>query len=133
MLCPILHEQTGVVRDHFAMPFVEDYLKAIVDRDWDSVRAQVAEDIVRRGPMGDTFRGRERYVRYLSELFPHLENYAMHIDRVTYTDDGRRAFAELREDVTLNGEPSTTHEVLVLELDDAGLISQVAIYMRRSE
>ena len=115
------------------MPFAEDYLRAIADRDWDSVRSKVADDIVRRGPLGDTFRGKEPYVSYLSELFPHLESYAMHVDRVTYVDDGRRAFAELREDVTLNGEASTTHEVLVLDVNDEGLIAHVDIYMRRDD
>ena len=60
-----------------------------------------------------------------------LPGYSMDIARVTYVDDGRRAFAELAETVTINGAPTVTPEVLTFAIDDDGLISQVTIYTRR--
>ncbi len=111
---------------------VETYLGAIVAHDWDTVRSLVAEDVVRLGPYGDDFRGRDAYVGFLADLMPQLEGYALELVLVTYVDGGRRAFAELTERVTVNGTPTVTAEVLVFELDADRRISRVEIYIRRA-
>jgi ketosteroid isomerase-like protein len=111
---------------------VETYLAAIVAHDWDTVGGLVADEVVRIGPYGDTFRGRDAYVSFLAGLMPTLEGYAMDLARVTYVDDGRRAFAELTEHVTLNGAPTVTAEVLVLTLDEEELISRIEIHIRQA-
>jgi ketosteroid isomerase-like protein len=110
---------------------VERYLEAIAAQDWDALRATVRDDIVREGPFGDVYRGVDPYVEFLSAVMPTLPGYSMDVARVTYVDDGRRAFAELSETVELDGTPTVTPEVLVFDLDD-GLITHVAIYTRRS-
>lgn len=109
---------------------VESYLAAIVAHDWDVVRELVTPDVIRVGPYGETFDGREPYVSYLERLMPKLEGYAMDVNRVTYISGDGRAFAELTEHVTLNGKPTVTDEVLVFALDASGLIERIEIYIR---
>ena len=45
---------------------VDSYLDAIVSHDWDALRSAVAPDIVRVGPFGDTYVGRDAYVEFIS-------------------------------------------------------------------
>lgn len=111
---------------------IDKYLTAIVAHDWDTVRAVVAEDVVRIGPYGETFEGRGPYVDYLAGLMPHLEDYSMQRRAVSCAEGGRRAFAELSEHVTMNGKATVTDEVLVFDINGAGLIQRVEIYMRKT-
>jgi ketosteroid isomerase-like protein len=114
------------------MDVVERYLAAIAGGDWDALRAVVAENVVRIGPYGDVYEGRESYVGFLSAVMPTLHGYAMDVTRVTYVDDGRRAYAELSETVTMDGRETVTPEVLVVDLDAAGLVVRVEIFTRRA-
>jgi ketosteroid isomerase-like protein len=43
---------------------VERYLDAIVSHDWDVVAECVADDIVRVGPFGDRYDGRDDYLAF---------------------------------------------------------------------
>jgi len=108
---------------------VERYLDAIVSHDWDVVGECIADDIVRVGPYGDRFAGRDDYLPFISETMPKLKGYSMDLHRVTYAND-RLAFAELGETVEVDGKPTLTPEVLVFELDDYGLISRVDIFIQ---
>ena len=83
------------------------------------LRDCLREDVVRNGPFRDEYRGRNDYVAFLAELMPTLPGYSMDVARVTYADDGRLAFAELAETVTVDGSPLRTEESLVFELDGA--------------
>jgi ketosteroid isomerase-like protein len=110
---------------------VERYLDRIVAHDWDAMAACVTDDVVRIGPFGDTYRGKEDYVAFLSALMPTLEGYSMRIDRVVA--EGRFALAELTETVEMGGTSIETPEALVFDLDESGLISHIAIYIQRRD
>jgi ketosteroid isomerase-like protein len=111
---------------------VEGYLHAVATQDWHGMRASVREDVVRIGPFGDTYTGRDAYVEFLSGLMPTLPGYSMDVTRVTYLDNGRRAIAELTETVTMDGAPMVTPEALLFDLDDDGRIARIEIFTRRS-
>src|SRR5690349_1723369 len=108
---------------------VERYLGAIVSHDWDTVAECIADDIVRVGPYGDRFAGRDDYLPFISELMPKLEGYSMDLHRVTYATD-RLAFAELSETAEVEGKPLLTPEVLVFELDGDGRIGRLDIFIQ---
>jgi ketosteroid isomerase-like protein len=108
---------------------VERYLDAIVSHRWDVVAECIADDIVRVGPYGDRFEGRDGYLAYLTKTMPKLVGYSMALHRVTYAGD-RRAFAELSETVTVEGKPMLTPEVLVFVFDDHGRIAGVDIFIQ---
>jgi limonene-1,2-epoxide hydrolase len=112
---------------------VERYLHAVATHDWTALRAAVTDDVRRVGPYGDVYHGRDAYVAFLAALMPTLRGYAMEVHRVTYVDDGARAFAELTETVTLDGTTIITPEVLTFDLTGDRVISQVHIYTRRAE
>jgi ketosteroid isomerase-like protein len=108
---------------------VERYLHAIASHDWDVVRECVADDIVRVGPYGDRYAGRDDYLAFISDTMPKLKGYEMTVDRVTYATDAL-AFAELSETVELDGKPMRTPEVLVFALDADGLIARVEVFIQ---
>jgi predicted ester cyclase len=111
---------------------VEDYLDAVATQDWERMSARIRDDVVRVGPFGDVYIGREDYVKFLSDLMPTLPGYAMDISRVTAVDEGRRVVAELSETVEMDGQPLVTPEVLLFDLDDDGLIARIEIFTRRA-
>lgn len=108
---------------------VARYLEAVVSHDWATLRATVSEDVVRIGPFGDTYRGRETYVAFLADLMPRLEAYAMRVDRVL--ESGSVVCVELTETVAMEGTPTDTAESLVFDLDSSGTIAAIAIYIRQ--
>jgi len=112
------------------MDVVERYLAAVSSHDWDTVRACVRDDVVRVGPYRDEYRGCDAYVAFLAELMPALPGYAMDITRVTYAPASRLAFAELAETVIVGGAPLRTEEALVFQLDAAGAIARIDIFIK---
>jgi hypothetical protein len=112
---------------------VERYLETLVAHDWVAMGACVSKSVQRTGPFRDVYRGRDAYVEFLAGLMPTLPGYRMDVARVTYTSDGRRAFAELSETVEMDGLPTRTPEALVFELDDDGLIERIDIYIQTPE
>lgn len=111
---------------------VEDYLDAVATQDWARMSARVREDVVRIGPFGDVYTGRDDYVKFLSDLMPTLPGYSMDVTRVTSVDDGRRVVAELSETIEMDGKPLVTPEVLLFDLDSDGLIAHIEIFTRRA-
>jgi ketosteroid isomerase-like protein len=105
------------------------YLNAIASQHWDVVDECIADDIVRVGPYGDRYAGREEYLAFIAALMPRLEGYEMTLERVTYAGEAL-AFAELRETVEVDGKPMVTPEVLVLGLTGDGRIARVDIYIQ---
>jgi ketosteroid isomerase-like protein len=111
---------------------VESYLDAIASHDWDVVDETIADDIVRVGPYGDRYAGRDEYLAFIADLMPKLMGYAMKLHRVTYVGDAR-AYAELSETVELDGKPMRTPEVLVFELNSEGRIARVDVFIQTPE
>ncbi len=109
---------------------VERYLKAIVAHDWTGLAETLTDDVVRTGPFFDVYEGREPYVAFISQLMPTLPNYSMEVGRVSYADDGRRAYAELTETLDVDGKPHRTPEVLVFDID-AARIARIDIFIKR--
>ncbi len=108
---------------------VERYLDAIVSHDWDVVGQCVADDIVRVGPYGDRYDGRDDYLAFIADTMPKLEGYSMELHRVTYAN-ARLAFAELSETVQFDGAPMLTPEVLVFALATDRRIARVDIFIQ---
>ena len=99
----------------------------MVAHDWDAMAACVSDDIERTGPFCDVYRGKNEYVKFISDLLPSLGGYAMRVDRVVYA--GKVAVAELTESV----EGTDTPEALVFDFDDRGLIARISIYIQRPD
>jgi hypothetical protein len=111
---------------------VERYLAAVAGQDWETFAATMTDDIVRIGPFGDVYRGRDVYLEFLSALMPVLQGYSMDIARVTYFDNDTRAVAELSETVEVEGAPLVTPEALLFDLTPDGLVQRVEIFTRRA-
>jgi ketosteroid isomerase-like protein len=109
---------------------IERYLDGIATRDWAVVRECVTDDIVRVGPYGDRYDGRDTYLAFISDLMPRLAGYAMEVHRVVYVG-ADSAFAELTETVDADGTPTRTREVLVFTLEGER-IARVDIYIQTS-
>ena len=114
---------------------VARYLERMVAHDFDPMAECLAEDVVRVGPFGDTYTGKQVYVAFLSQLMPALEGYSMRVDRIFEvggTQGARQvAVAELTETVEIDGKSIETPEALVFDFDDGGLIAHIAIYIQR--
>jgi hypothetical protein len=107
------------------------YLRALARLDWDEVTACLSSDVLRHGPYGDDYRGVPAYLAFLQETMPALPGYCLDIDRVTELDS-RRALVELRETIELENGPLVTWECLVFDVDDDGLLDEIAIYIRQA-
>jgi ketosteroid isomerase-like protein len=108
---------------------VERYLDAIASHDWGVVDECIADDIVRVGPYGDRYTGRDDYLAFIADLMPKLPGYAMELHRVTYAGDAL-AFVELTETVELDGKPMRTPEALVFEVGGDGRITRIHVYIQ---
>ena len=113
------------------MDVVERFLSCMTRHDWDGLGACVTDDVVRVGPYGDTYRGRDDYVAFVSGLLPTLAGYEMKVHRVVYSADGRVGTAELSEAVEVDGRVVITPESLVFDVDDSGQIVHLAVYIQR--
>jgi hypothetical protein len=112
------------------MGIVETYLELLAKHDWDGLRDTLAEQgLVRDGPFCDVIHGRDDYVDFLRGIVTSLEDYVLTTSRVSYVGDSR-AYVELSETFRVNGELTEYPECLLFELDDAGLINGVSVFMK---
>jgi ketosteroid isomerase-like protein len=111
---------------------VERYLAAIAAQNWNVVAECIADDVVRVGPYGDRYSGREDYLTFIAELMSRLSGYSMDLRRVTYSGDAL-AFAELNETTEMDGTPHRTSEVLVFAIDEDGHIGRVDIFIQQPQ
>jgi hypothetical protein len=113
-------------------PALAEYLAALPHRDEAAIRACLAQDIERIGPYGDVYRGRDEYAQFLAATIGSLAGYELVVDRIV--GDGHVFTVELSE--TVDDPPHgrlRTQEAVVFDLDGAGLIERVAVYLRTSE
>ena len=110
---------------------VRRYLDTMVEHDWDGLSACLTPGVVRLGPYGDDYHGRDVYVSFLRATLEPLEGYVMRVDRVTAVG-ADVVLAELSETVTIDGKRLETPEALVFDLGSDGRIARVAVFLRRS-
>lgn len=110
---------------------VARYLDAIQAHDWEGFAATLSDaGFTRVGPYGDTYSTKAEYVAFISGLMPALSGYAMRVDRVTHSGDGRVVTVELSETVEVDGRPLITPEALVFDLDADGRIRRIQIFIQ---
>jgi len=108
---------------------VSRYLAAMVVHDWEQVAACLSPTVSRVGPFGDRYAPREPYVAFLAELIPSLEGYQLEVHRIRPLAGG--AVAELSETVLIDGASVVTHEALIFDFDQTGVISHIEIFIQR--
>lgn len=110
---------------------VERYLAALGRQDWPTLAACLAPDVDRVGPYGDRYQGRGPYVAFLRQTLAALSGYELRIDRLIVTHDV--VVAQLAETVDTPEGRRRTHEAVIFDLADDGLIQRVAVFLRRAE
>jgi limonene-1,2-epoxide hydrolase len=109
---------------------VERYLNGLREHDWTAVSDAVAPDVERMGPYRDAYRGRDAYVRFLSDTIDSLHGYQLDVDGI-YVDGGV-VTVELRETVDDGDARLETCEAVVFATA-GGLITRIAVYLQTSE
>jgi ketosteroid isomerase-like protein len=107
---------------------VERFLHAMTCHEWDAMGSCLIDDVIRIGPYGDEYRGRDDYVEFISDLLPTLPGYIMELDRVVYA--GPVVTAQLAETVEVDGQPLRTPEALVFDLAPDGRIARIEVYVQ---
>jgi hypothetical protein len=109
---------------------VARYLDALAAHDWGALDATLAPDVHRVGPYGDVYDGREAYGRFLAGTVGALGGYELVVDRMLVA--GAAVAVELSETVDDEGARLRTDEAVVFDAP-FGLITRVAVYLRKSE
>jgi hypothetical protein len=109
---------------------VEEYLGAFAARDWPRFAAVLADEkLLRVGPFMDVIESKDDYVEFLSHLMPTLLNYEVRVDRVSDMGSGR-ILVELSEIFDVNGVQTEYPQADIFEVDAAGKICGVSIFMK---
>lgn len=112
------------------MGAVETYLDRLAAHDWDGLAATLAEqDFERIGPFADLVSSKGAYVKFLAGIVPQLERYRLKVRRIVQAGDV--VMAEINEVFEFDGQTMDYPEALVFDLDGAGLIRRVQVYMMR--
>jgi limonene-1,2-epoxide hydrolase len=110
---------------------VERYLECLAANDWDGLATTVADqDLVREGPYCDVVEGKQRYLKFLRNVFASLEGYRLNVRRVAHVSD-RVSYVELSETFNIDGVPTEYPECLVFEQNDEGLINRVDVFIKQ--
>jgi hypothetical protein len=109
---------------------VDEYLRTFAARDWDGFAAILADENLRRvGPFMDVIESKEDYVEFLRHLMPTLINYEVRVDRVEECGP-KRFLVELSEIFDVEGVRTEYPQADLFEVDGAGKISGVSIFMK---
>ncbi len=108
---------------------LDRYFDALRRHDWPALAACLAEDVHRTGPYLDEVRGREAYVRFLAGLLPSLRGYELRVSGVQAVGE-RAAWVRLSETLEVRGRRTEFPEALYFELDAAGRIRRVDVYIK---
>ena len=108
---------------------VYDYLAALAAHEWDALAATLGPDVLRIGPYGDVYNGRQPYTEFLRETVESLPGYELAVTRVLAS--GAVVTVELSETVDDDGKRLRTDEAVVFDVAN-GAITRVAVYLQRS-
>src|SRR4051812_25700605 len=97
-------------------------------KDWKGLTPYVSPSIERVGPWGDQFKGREPYLRFLTETVDAMEQYSLDLQRVF--SDGTHTVAQLSETWLMDGKLVTYDQAIVVNIDQNGLVERVACYLQ---
>src|SRR5262245_35485022 len=99
--------------------------------DWDGLAATIADEgLARDGPFCDRIEGKQRYVNFLRNLIPTLNDYELKVQRVSQVSD-RASFVELSESFDVNGVLTEYPECILFECNDDGLICYVSVFIKQ--
>src|SRR5436853_6047926 len=108
------------------MDTVQQYLKALGNKDWATFADTLADDGFERvGPFADVVESKAAYVEFIDRVVTPLPDYAITPTRLVTSTDGRVVVAEITESFLIEGAPVAFPEALVLDLDEAGRIRRV--------
>jgi SnoaL-like domain len=105
---------------------VERFFDHLSARDWESLRGDLAPDVVRIGPFGDRVAGREGYVAMLEAAVP--ADYRNDVHLVVYGPDGRSAFARVTEHLGYPDRSLELEEAYAFGLDGHGLVTRIEVF-----
>ena len=109
---------------------VEEYLRTFAAFDWEGFAAALADENFRRvGPFVDVIETKRDYVDFLSKLMPTLINYEVRVDRVSECGP-KRFLVELSEILDVDGVRTEYPQADLFEVNDAGKISGVSIFIK---
>jgi hypothetical protein len=106
------------------------YLAALGRQDWDALAACLTDDVVRIGPYGDVYEGRDAYVAFLAETLASLPGYELRVERLIVAS--ATVVAELNETIDGPQGRMRTDEAIVFDLAPSGLIRRVGVFLRRT-
>jgi hypothetical protein len=115
------------------MGAVEDYVTYYGSHQWEKLKTCFdATDFTRIGPYLDLFTDIDAYVDFLEGVVPTMgADYELQVERIVYTPGERVAFAQLIEHLELDGSMVDIPETIVFDLNDAGLIRRMSLYLKQ--
>lgn len=113
----------------------EDFVEALLAREWTRLSSLIAEDVHREGvdgPENDSVQGREAYLAWATQLIDPLFEYSWDVHRVVYSAGGDVAWVEATSQYRVNeaDEPFGYHLAMVLDIRPDGLVQKVSLYMK---
>jgi hypothetical protein len=112
------------------MRLVETYFEALRTQDWARLATCLADEVHRVGPYRDVVHGKQAYVDFLAHIIPTLKGYDLKVARIR-SIDARSAVAEISEFADVRGVRTEHPEVILFELDAAGAIAGIDIYLKQ--
>jgi SnoaL-like domain len=110
---------------------VERYLACLAIHDWDGLAGTIADDdLIRDGPYRDVVEGKQRYLKFLPNVFASLTGYRLEVKRISHASD-RVCYVELSETFEIDGVPTEYPECLVFEQNSDGLINRVSVFIKQ--
>ncbi|HEY1446339.1 MAG TPA: nuclear transport factor 2 family protein [Acidimicrobiales bacterium] len=105
---------------------VERFFEYLSARDWESLRRELAPEVERMGPFGDRVAGRDGYLAMLEAAVP--ADYRNDVHLVSYTVDGRAAFARVTEHLGYPSQTLDLEEAYAFGLDGEGRVSRIEVF-----
>jgi hypothetical protein len=115
------------------MGAVEDYVAYYGSHQWEKLKTCFdADDFVRTGPYLDLFTDVDTYVDFLEGVVPTMgADYELRVERIVYSPGEQVAFAQLIEHLELDGTMVDVPETIVFDLNGAGLIRRMSLYLKQ--